>query len=92
MVVKRLFERVLPRAEFQDLAGWRIYYIGVMLLLALIIYPIGFAFSIPTFLAQGKQELLAAEIGVVVLIATALHFRYYAASVKFFLCCFTDSC
>ena len=84
MVVKKLFERVLPHPKLQDLAGWRGYYIGVMLFLALMIFPIGFAFSIPTFLAQGKRELLALDIGAIILIGTALHFRYSAVSVKVF--------
>lgn len=84
MVVKRLFKRILPRAKFQDLAGWRGYYIGVMLFLALIIVPIGLAFSIPTFLNQGHYGLIVLDIGIVTLIGTALHFRYFAPSVRLF--------
>jgi len=84
MVVKKLFARFLPRAEFQDLDGWRIYYIGVMLFLAIILIPVGLAFSVPTFIAQGKYGMIAFEVGVIVLISTTLHLRYSAPSVKIF--------
>ena len=87
MDIKQLFERILPGQElkeFQDLEGWRVYYIGVMLFIALILLPIGLIFSIPTYILQEKYGLIAVESGFIILIIITLRLRYSASSIKIF--------
>ena len=84
---KKWLDGFWPRkelTEFQDLEGWRVYYIGIMLFIALIILPIGLVFSLPTYIAQQKYWLIALEIVIIFFMAIILRARYTPPSVKIF--------
>ncbi len=88
---KKWLDGFWPRkelTEFKDLDGWRIYYIGIIRSIALIALPIGFAFSIPNFVAQGNYGLIAFEVGVIILIALMSRIRYTTLSIKIFFIMF----
>jgi len=87
MDFKNLFERLLPRKElreFRDLGGWRVYYIRVMLFIALIILPIGLISSLPNYLHQERYGLILFEVVIIILVAVTLSLRYNTFSIKIF--------
>jgi len=87
MDFKNLLERVLPRKEleaFQDLDGWRVYYIRVMLFVALVILPVGLIFSLPAYISEERYGLIALEATVVAFIAAVLWMRAQVPFVKLF--------
>ena len=87
MVIARILQRLLPSRElqaFSDLNGWRIYYIELMLFLALIAMPLGLAFAFPTYIAENRWGLILFDAAVVAFIAGVLIFRKSVPFIKTF--------
>ncbi|MBN2402816.1 MAG: response regulator [Spirochaetes bacterium] len=87
MVIPRLIKRLLPGKalnEVRDLDGWRTYYIGIMMFFAMIAMPIGMAFSLPSYLAAGKWEIIFFDVAIIIAIVLILFLRSNFPFIKTF--------